>query len=569
MTDNNLSEQSIFAQVFSSLKSTMIHLGMLSIFINMLMLTGPLFMIQVYDRVLASYSMPTLIVLGLFTLCLYLFFGFLEGMRSRVLARVGLWIDTKLSGLSFEVSTKAPIFLGDKSDRLRPVQDMDTIRQFICGSGPSAIMDVPWLPFYLGIVFLFHPIFGYVALGGILVICLLIGINEYFSQKPTSEFSQENALRTTAVEAARRNAEVIQAMGMMPVLQQRWNKRNEAYLDKQLVTLDRSTFYSTTIKTFRFILQSLILATGAWLAINQEVSPGIMIAASIISSRALAPIEQAVSQWRAFISARQSLGRLKEVLDAKPDKEKLELPLPCQTLKISGLACAPAGMRQPIVQNISLELKAGDGLGIIGPSGSGKSTLARGIVGILPALKGSVRFDGADIGQWDEDKIGSFIGYLPQSVQLFDGSIAENISRFKAGAEPQTIIEAAKMAGVHDLIVTFPDGYNTLISEAGLSLSGGQRQRIALARALYEQPFLIVLDEPNSNLDSEGDIALTAAIKAIRAAGSIVIIIAHRPSAISAIDTLLCIKDGLPTTVGPKNDVMKQVMAPVSVKESA
>lgn len=569
MSDNNLPEQSIFAQVFLSLKSTMIHLGMLSVLINMLMLTGPLFMIQVYDRVLASYSIPTLVVLGLFTLYLYIFFGFLEGMRSRVLARIGLWIDTKLSGLSFEVSTKAPVFLGDKADKLRPVQDMDTIRQFVCGSGPSAIMDVPWLPFYLGIVFLFHPIFGLVALGGIAVICLLIGVNEYFSKKPSTEFSQENAQRSVAVESARRNAEVIQAMGMMPVLQQRWNQRNEVYLDKQLVTLDRSTFYSTTIKTFRFILQSLILATGAWLAINQEVSPGIMIAASIMSSRALAPIEQAVSQWRAFVSARQSLRRLKDVLDTKVEKEKLELPLPCDTVKLSGFSCAPAGIRQPFVQNVSLELKAGDGLGIIGPSGSGKSTLARGIVGILPSLKGSVRFDGADIGQWEEDKIGSFIGYLPQSVQLFDGSIAENISRFAADADSQTIIDAAKMAGVHDLIVTFPDGYNTLISTTGLSLSGGQRQRIALARALYGKPFLIVLDEPNSNLDSEGDIALTNAIKAIRAEGSVVIIIAHRPSAIAAIDTLLCMKDGLPTAVGPKNDVMKQVMAPVSVKESA
>lgn len=569
MSDNNLPEQSIFAQVFLSLKSTMIHLGMLSVLINMLMLTGPLFMIQVYDRVLASYSIPTLVVLGLFTLCLYIFFGFLEGMRSRVLARIGLWIDTKLSGLSFEVSTKAPVFLGDKADKLRPVQDMDTIRQFVCGSGPSAIMDVPWLPFYLGIVFLFHPIFGLVALGGIIVICLLIGVNEYFSKKPSTEFSQENAQRFAAVESARRNAEVIQAMGMMPVLQQRWNQRNEAYLDKQLVTLDRSTFYSTTIKTFRFILQSLILATGAWLAINQEVSPGIMIAASIMSSRALAPIEQAVSQWRAFVSARQSLRRLKDVLDTKVEKEKLELPLPCDTVKLLGFACAPAGVRQPFVQNVSLELNAGDGLGIIGPSGSGKSTLARGIVGILPALKGSVRFDGADIGQWEEEKIGSFIGYLPQSVQLFDGSIAENISRFSADADSQTIIDAAKMAGVHDLIVTFSDGYNTLISTTGLSLSGGQRQRIALARALYGKPFLIVLDEPNSNLDSEGDIALTNAIKAIRAEGAVVIIIAHRPSAIAAIDTLLCMKDGLPTAVGPKNDVMKQVIAPVSVKESA
>jgi len=569
MSDNQLPEQSIFAQVFSSLKSTLVRLGLLSMLINMLMLTGPLFMLQVYDRVLASFSVPTLVVIGTLAICLYCFFGILEGLRSRVLTRIGLWIDARLSGLSFEVSTKAPLLLGSKAEKLRPVQDMDTLRQFVCGSGPSAIMDIPWLPFYLGIVFLFHPLFGLVSLGGIFVICVLIGANEFFSRKPAMEFAQERGQRTMAVESARRNAEAIQAMGMMQVLQQRWNQKNESYLDKQLITSDRESFYGTIIKTFRFMLQSLTLATGAWLTIQQEITPGVMIAASIMSSRALAPIEQAISQWRSFVAARQSLKRLKEVLDAKPNQAQLELPLPCESLKLSAFACAPAGVRQPFVQNVSLALKAGDGLGIIGPSGSGKSTLARGIVGILPALKGNVRLDGAEISQWHDDKVGKFIGYLPQDVQLFDGTIAENISRFTADAEPETIIDAAKMASVHDLIVTFSEGYNTVIGSSGLSLSGGQRQRIALARALYNKPFLIVLDEPNSNLDSEGDIALAEAIKRIRAAGSIVIIIAHRPNAITAVDNLLCMKDGQPTAVGPKHEVMKQVMAPVAIKESA
>lgn len=568
MSLNANPEQSVFAQVFASLKQTAVHLGLLSLLINLLMLTGPLFMIQVYDRVLASSSIPTLVVIGLFALCLYLFFGVLEGLRSRILTRIGLWLDAKLSGLSFDVSTKAPLLLGDKADKMRPVQDMDTIRQFVCGSGPSAIMDLPWLPIYLGIVFLFHPIFGFVALGGMLIICVLIGVNEYFSKKPSMEFAQENIQRSISIEQARRNAQAIQAMGMMPVLQQRWNQKNSAYLEKQLVTADRSSFYNTAIKTFRFMLQSAILATGAWLSINQEVSPGIMIAASIMSSRALAPIEQAVSQWRAFVAARQSLKRLKEVLDAKNAQEKLELPLPCETLSLSSFACAPAGARQPFVQNVSLELKAGDGLGIIGPSGSGKSTLAQGLVGILPALKGNMRFDSAELNQWSENEIGKFIGYLPQDVQLFDGSIADNISRFDSNAEANDIIQAAKMAEVHELIVNLKDGYNTHLTANG-TLSGGQKQRIALARALYRRPFLVVLDEPNANLDAAGDQALTKAIQAIRAAGSIVIIIAHRPSAITAVDQLLCLKNGLPTAVGPKNEVMKQVMAPVSVKESA
>lgn len=568
MSTKTQSEQTLFAQIFSSLKQTVISLGWLSLFINLLMLTGPLFMIQVYDRVLASASIPTLVVIGLFALCLYVFFGLLEGLRGRVLARIGLWLDAKLSGLTFDISTKAPVLLGDKAEKMRPVQDMDTVRQFVSGAGPSAIMDLPWLPIYLGIVFLFHPIFGFVALGGMLVICALIGVNEYFSKKPAMEFAQENTQRTIAIEQARRNAQAVQAMGMMPVLQQRWDQKNAAYLEKQLITSDRANFYSTAIKTFRFMLQSTILATGAWLSINQEVSPGIMIAASIMSSRALAPIEQVVSQWRAFIAARQSFSRLKEVLNAQPQQEKLELPLPQDSFSLSTFACAPAGLRQPFVQNVSVALKAGDGLGIIGPSGSGKSTLAQGMVGILPALRGCVRFDGAELSQWSESHIGSFIGYLPQDVQLFDGTIAENISRFAADAEAEDIIQAAKMAQVHELIVSFSDGYNTVITASG-TLSGGQKQRIALARALYKKPFLIVLDEPNANLDAEGDQALTKAIQEIRAAGSIVIIIAHRPSAIASVDQLLCLKEGIPTAIGPKNDVMKQVMAPVSVKESA
>lgn len=567
MSVNNQSQQSLFDEVFSSLKSTVVYLAVISLFINMLMLTGPLFMVQVYDRVLASYSVPTLVVLGGFTLCLYLFFGLLEGIRSRILARIGLWMDARLSGLTFEVSTRAPLLLGSKAEKLRPVQDLDTIRQFVCGPGPSAIMDIPWLPFYLGIVFLFHPVYGLVALGGMLIICLLIGVNEYSSRRPAMEFAQENAQRVMSIESARRNSEVIQAMGMMSTLQQRWNEKNQGYIDKQLVTLDRATLFSTTIKTFRFMLQSLILATGAWLAIHQEVSPGIMMAASIMSSRALAPIEQAVSQWRAFVAARQSLARLKEVLGKSQKEDALPLPVPSSTLALSNFSCAPAGSRQPVVQNISFELRAGDGLGIIGQSGSGKSTLARGIAGILPALKGDVRFDGAELSQWKEETIGEFIGYLPQDVQLFEGTIAENISRFSPDAESEQIINAARMAGVHDLIVTFADGYNTHISMG--SLSGGQQQRIALARALYKKPFLVVLDEPNSNLDSEGELALTHAIKAIRASGSIVIIIAHRPNAISAVDNLLYMKNGLSAAYGPKQSVMKQALAPVSVKESA
>lgn len=559
--------QSVFARVFSSLKFTLVYIGLLSMLINMLMLTGPLFMLQVYDRVLASYSVPTLVVIGLLVLCLYVFFGLLEGLRSRILTRIGLWIDARLSVLAYEVSTQAPLLLGAKAEQLRPVQDMDTVRQFICGAGPATIMDMPWLPFYLAIVFLFHPVLGLVALAGAVIICVLIGVNEYISRQPVANNARDTTQRMLVVEAARRNAEVIQAMGMLPVLQSRWQSINAPYLDQQCVTADRSGLFGTVIKTFRFMLQSLILATGAWLAIKQEVTPGVMIAASIMSSRALSPVEQAVTQWRGFISARQSLDRLKLALDNRPDSAKMALPLPSGGLELHNFACAPAGLRQAFVQNISLTLVSGDGLGIIGPSGSGKSTLARGIVGVLPALKGSVRFDGSDIGQWQSENIGEFIGYLPQDIQLFAGTIAENISRFALQPAADDIIKAATIAGIHNLVVTFPEGYNTLIESGGLFLSGGQRQRIALARALYKTPFLVVLDEPNSNLDGEGEQALTVAIKSLRAAGSIVIVIAHRPSAIVALDTLLYMQAGKPVALGPKQEVMQQVMA--SVREIA
>jgi len=475
-----------------------------------------------------------------------------------------LWFDARISEKSYEISSQAMLLLGDKGKALRPIHDVDCIRQFLTGSGPAAILDFPWLPFYLGIVFLFHPLLGVVALGGIVVIACLIGLNEYAARQPIASSAKENAQRSVAVETSRSNAEVIWAMGMMPKLRQNWVRTNNEYLNKQCGAADHATLYGTAIKTFRFILQSMILATGAWLAINQEVSPGVMIAASIMSSRALSPIEQAVSHWRGFVAARSSLERLKEIISMKSEKEILPLPLPNKSLHLNQFCCAQAGAKQPFVNNVSFELEAGTALGIIGPSGSGKTTLARGILGVVPSLRGSVRFDGAEIGQWSEEDVGKFIGYLPQDIQLFDGTIGDNISRFELSSHSNSVIEAAKMAGVHDLIVSFSDGYNTQISDGGLSISGGQRQRIALARALYKKPFLLVLDEPNSNLDAEGERALVGAISAMRSIGSIVIVIAHRPSAISAVDVLLCMQEGKPAAIGPKQEVMKQVLTPVA-----
>ncbi|MEM5585067.1 type I secretion system permease/ATPase [Roseibium sp. AS2] len=557
-------EENPVATAFKPVHKAFWGVALVSFVINILMLTGPLFMLQVYDRVLSSGSVPTLVVIGSLAIVLYAFYGLLEGVRGRILARLGQRVDARLSGIVYRVSTSLPVRLGRKAARLRPVQDLDTVRQFLSGPGPAAIFDIPWLPFYLGIVFLFHPLLGAVGLAGAVVITVLIGLNELLSRGPAEEAAGHAGRRSSDVEIGQRNSEVVTAMGMQDALTGKWDAQNSDYLATQRRAADRSGLFGTTIKTIRFVLQSAILGVGAWLAILQEITPGVMIASSIMTSRALAPIEQAVAQWRGFVASRQALRRLREVLqvaDAEP--EKMDLPLPTDRITVEQVFCGPFGEATPFVQNVSLELEAGDGLGIIGPSGSGKSTFARALVGATPALKGVIRYDGAELGQWPSGRRGEFIGYLPQDLQLFDGTIAENIARFSTGATPDLIIEAAKLADVHNLIVGLPEGYNTVIGRAGRLLSAGQRQRMALARALYGNPFLVVLDEPNSNLDAEGEGALTNAIRAMREKGSVVVVIAHRPSAIATVDKILCLKDGKMAGFGPKEDVLKQVVQPV------
>lgn len=569
MSNSGKLQNEIVRSAFKSLRSSYIGVGIVSMVINLLMLTGPLFMLQVYDRVLASGSVPTLVVIGSLAIGLYVFYGILEAFRGRILARLGQRVDAQLSAESYDISTNLPLILGPKATQVRPVQDLDTLRQFLSGPGPAAIFDVPWMPLYLGIVFLFHPLLGFIALGGGVIICILIGLKEIMSRKPAREFAHENGRRANLVEIARRNAEVVRAMGMMPSLKKRWDVGNSEFLTKQRVTADRAGSFGTTVKTFRLLLQSAVLGVGAWLAIGQEVSPGIMIAASIMTSRALAPIEQAVAHWPGFVAARQSKKRLQDVIEQRANADDvMELPIPTNTLTVSQLACGPAGIKQIVAQGIVFDLEAGDGLGIIGPSGSGKSTLARAIVGVTPALKGAIRFDGAELEQYAPERVGQFIGYLPQDIQLFDGSVNENISRFMENAEPEAVIEAAKLADVHQMITALPDGYNTMIGVSGYALSAGQQQRIALARALYKNPFLVVLDEPNSNLDAEGEGALTNAIKAMREVGSIVIVIAHRPSAIAGVNKILVMKDGQQSAFGLKEEILQKVIAPVPNKSA-
>jgi len=522
-------------------------------------------MLQVYDRVLASGSVPTLLVLAGLTAGLYTFYGLLEWIRARILLRIGQRLDAQLSATTYECSVLMPLLIGNKADRVDPVRDLESVRQFLSGPGPAAIFDIPWMPVYMAVIFLFHPVLGFTATGGALLIVFLIALNEFISRKPASEASQSAIHRSSLVEQGRRNAEAIRSMGMMLTFKNRWEQFNDEHLLKQRSAADSSGIFGTAIKTCRFMLQLAMLGAGAWLAILQEITPGMMIAGSIIMSRALSPVEQAVGQWRGFITARQGFKRLREIVDKQPpETERMELPLPSQSLEVDGLVSGPVG--KPVLKNLAFTLKAGDGLGVIGPSAAGKTCLARTLVGIYPVTRGAVRLDGAELFQWAPERYGAFIGYLPQDVQLFAGTIAENIARFQPGAEAENIIKAARLADAHGLITGLPEGYDTQIGAGGNTLSGGQMQRIGLARALYGNPFLIVLDEPNSNLDADGETALTGAINQLREAGSIVVVIAHRPSALAGLNSVLVLNEGAVQAFGPKEEVLKKVLASSPVR---
>ena len=556
------SRRSLIAGTLRSCKSAFLAIAGVSVVINLLMLTGPLFMLQIYDRVLTSRSLPTLAVLAGLAAGLYVFFGVLEGIRARALGRVGAKVDIGLSGEAFASNISLPLVTGGKGQRFEPVADLDRLRQFLSGAGPSAIYDMPWLPLYLAVVFLFHPILGLVATVGALVVSILILVNEWLSRKPAAEAAAQGSKRNRFSADARRYAEAIAAMGMAGTLRDRWEANNASFLLAQSKAADRASLFSTAIKTLRFVLQSAVLGVGGWLAILQEITPGAMIAASIITSRALAPVELAVAHWRGFVAARQSLGRLNLVLGHLPESEVVtEMPLPERSVELIDAASGPPGAKLATVRGVSFSLRAGDGLGVIGPSGSGKTTLARAVVGVWPCLSGAVRLDGVETGRWDADRLGTAVGYLPQDVQLFDASVAENISRFAPSPSPDEVIAAAERANVHDLILSLPEAYDTMLGDGGVALSAGQRQRIALARALYRDPFLIVLDEPNSNLDAQGDAALNVAVLSARQRGAIVIVIGHRSSAIAAVDRLLVLEDGRQHDLGPKKEVLERLTA--------
>ncbi|MCG5483199.1 MAG: type I secretion system permease/ATPase [Sinorhizobium meliloti] len=548
-------------------RAAFIGVGIASALVNLLYLTGSFFMLEVYDRILPSRSIPSLIALSLLALLLYAFQGAFELIRGRMLVRIAGALDESLNGRIYRAIVKAPLKLRMQGDGLQALRDFDQVRSFLSGVGPAALFDLPWLPFYIAICFLFHPVIGLIAIIGGLILTLLTYLTNRGTQAPAKKASEAGGLRNAFAQASQRNAEVVHAMGMSARLTALWERRNTEFRDENRRTSDIGNGYGALSKVFRMALQSGVLAAGAVLVIRGEASPGIIIAGSILTARALAPVELAIGNWRGLVAARQSWQRLKELLKALPEADApLQLPDPRERLTVEGLASGPPAAQRLIVSDVNFTVRAGGAVGVIGPSASGKSSLARAILGIWPAYRGSVRLDGAALDQWDSDALGKHVGYLPQDVELFAGTIAQNICRFAEDATSEAIVAAAKAARVNDLILRLPNGYDTEIGDGGMTLSAGQRQRVALARALYRDPFFVVLDEPNSNLDAEGEQALSEAIMSVRSRGGIVIVVAHRPSALASVDLVLMMNEGRMQAFGPKEQVLGQVLRPQQVE---
>lgn len=540
-----------FRQVFATV-------GVFSAVINLLLLVPALYMLQVYDRVLASRNETTLLMLTLMVLGAYLLMGALEFVRSFVLIRIGAQFDMKMNKRVYTAAFEQNLKSGG-GNAGQALQDLTNIRQFLTGQGLFAFFDAPWFPVYLLVIFLFNPLLGFFALGGTVVLVALAFLNERISKKPLAEASTMAVASSTLANNNLRNAEVISAMGMLPNLMARWFSLHGRFLQLQAEASEKAGTISAITKFVRMSMQSLILGLGALLVLDGKITPGMMIVASILMGRALSPVEQLISGWKNWSSTRSAYQRLNELLEANPAREaRMSLPKPLGRLSVESVTAAPPGTARPILRNLSFAIGPGDVLGIIGPSGAGKSTLARLLVGIWPTMGGKVRLDGADIYLWNKDELGPCIGYLPQDIELFAGSISENIARFGV-VNPEKAVAAAQRAGVHDMILRLPQGYDTLLGNDGSGLAGGQKQRLGLARALYGDPSLIVLDEPNSNLDETGEAALTAAISDLRSRGKTIVMITHRQSILQTTTKLLFLREGMAQLFGPSAQVIREL----------
>jgi len=543
-------------------KQALAATGFFSLFINLLMLTGPLFMLQIYDSVLASRSVSTLLVLFVLIVGLFTILALLELIRSRVLVRIGIGLDHRLSGRVFSAIMRQSLVPERGKTFASALSELTVLRQFITGPAPSALFDAPWVPIYLTIIFMFHWTLGVLALGGAVILFTFALLAEVLARKPMQIASAADGKAQHLNEAGRRNAESLAAMGMENRYRALWLKEHETALLSHGLASDRSGALTSITKSLRLFLQSAMLAAGAWLSIQQIITPGVMIASSIILGRALAPVEQAIGQWRVFARARLAYRRLNTLLQNTPEPEpRMLLPAPKGHLKVRNIRVAAPGKKQLIVDNVNFDLEPGQVMAIVGPSGSGKSTLARTLANVWPSVAGEVRLDGATFDQWDRENLGDHIGYLPQDVELFDGTVKQNIARFNPQPDADKVIEAAQLAGIHEMILGFDEGYDTQIGPHGTNLSAGQRQRVAVARAVYGNPALIILDEPNSNLDTQGDAAMVEALIKLRDKKRTIIVIAHRLGLLSAVDYVLVMNSGKQIAFGPRDEIVTRTGA--------
>ncbi|WLA87203.1 type I secretion system permease/ATPase [Bradyrhizobium elkanii] len=552
-----------FRQSLQACQSYFVTAAIFSLAINLLYLAGPLYMLQVYDRVISSASEITLLMLTLALLLAFMALAGLDAVRARVLTRTSIRLDRMIAPRVMTAIIDHSAKIGGARSQL--LRDFDTFRQFITGSGIHAIFDLPWSPIYIAVIFALHPFLGAFALGSSIILVLMAFLNEWIVKPPLSESGEAANRNYGFTEMSLRNTEVVRAMGMTAGLLKRWGRDRDRMLERQVAASDRAATMQSMIRFLRLSMQSLILGLGAYLVIERMTTAGAMFAASILLGRALQPIEQIVGSWRSLVSARGAFLRVRELLGANPSRETgLTLPRPEGRLSVEALSFAAPGTSKPILRGVTFQLEPGEVLGIIGPSGAGKSTLARHIVGVQAPSAGAVRLDGSDVSSWIKSSLGEHLGYLPQDIELFADTVAANICRFKDG-DDKDIILAARMADVHEMILRLVDGYDTQVGEGGAILSGGYRQRIGLARAVYGNPSLVVLDEPSSNLDAEGDAALADCITQLKKRGTTVVIISHRPATIGVVDKILVLREGVAEMFGPRSEILARLTRPVPV----
>lgn len=552
----------IFSQAARKLVPAFTALFGLSFALNLLVFVSPLYTMQIYDRVLTSRNATTLVMLSLIVCGLFVAYAALEHFRSRALIQVGLNLDRSLSGPAFEAALESAVAVKG-SHHVQLLRDVDTLRETLSGSAVPSLMDAPWIPIYLGLCFLIHPAIGAVAMIGAILILLVAFLSERITKRSLTTSAEIGRQAVDRLSSCFRNAEVIRALGMGEAVRGIWQGQHTASLRHHTEASEQAGTLLAAAKFLRLGLQCAVLGVGAYLAIRQDLNPGVIFAASLIMSRALAPIETAIGHWRNLVGARNAIRRLRAVLDEAPPRPlRMSLPRPSGKLLVENLAVCAPGSGTPLVRNVSFSLAPGEIAAIVGPTGSGKSSLARALVGVWPAAQGTVRLDGNDIDHFRPDQLAEVLGYLPQDVELFAGSVRDNIARFDPRATDEAVVAAAEAASAHAILQSLPDGYGTVIGEDGATLSGGQRQRIGLARAVYGHPALVVLDEPNASLDADGDAALARAILALRATGSIVVVITHRSQLLSAVGTVILMHRGEAVRVGSRDEIMPLLFGP-------